>query len=134
MQGNYSIRRSLTGMKHVTVTFGRSYKIFLAVAAILTLQLLASGQFYLCGSVLIGALLTFFYFISAAARLEAVAQMGTDRAKRVMLIGLLLRLAMVFIVLGVAAHISTNLFLASSVCFATFYLTALGVLIYSERG
>ncbi len=132
MQGNYSIRRSLTGMKHVTVTFGRSYKIFLAVAAILTLQLLASGQFY--GSILIGALLNFFYFISAAARLEAVAQMGTDRAKRVMLIGLLLRLAMVFIVLGVAAHISTNLFLASSVCFATFYLTALGVLIYSERG
>lgn len=121
-------------MRQVVLTFGRGYKIFLAVAAMMTLQLLASGQTYLCGSVLIGALLAFFYIVSAAARLEAAAKMNRAQAKRVMLIGLLLRLTMVFAILALAVHISTNLFLATAVCFVVFYVTALGVLVYYERG
>lgn len=115
------------------VAFGRSYKIFLAAAAIMAIQLIAAEKLFLCGSILIGALLNFFYFISAAARLEAASKMTQPQAKKIMLVGLVLRLLMIFIVLAVAAHISTQLFLASSACFVTFYLTSLGVLVYDER-
>lgn len=120
-------------MRQVIIIFGRSYKIFLAVAAMMTIQLVSAGRAFLCGSILIGALLSFFYFVSAAARLEAAAKMSAAQAKRVMLIGLILRLAMVFVVLAVAVHISTELFLASAGCFVVFYVTALGVLMYSGR-
>ena len=123
----------VANMRQVIFIFGRSYKIFLAVAAIMAIQLISAGQLFLCGSILIGALLSFFYFVSTAARLEAAAKMNQDQAKRIMLIGLILRLLMVFIVLAVAARISTQLFLASSVCFIVFYVTALGVLVYAER-
>jgi hypothetical protein len=88
----------------------------------------------LCGSVFIGALLAFFYFLSTAARLETAATMNQAQAKRTMLIGLLLRLLMISVVLAVAARISTELFLASSVCFIVFYVTALGVFMYFGRG
>lgn len=128
------MRRRLASMKQVIITFRRSYKIFIAVAAIMTIQLISAGQFFLCGAILIGALLSFFYFISAAARLEAAEKMNQAQAKKIMLIGLVLRLLMVFIVLAVAARISTELFLASSVCFVVFYLTSLGVLVYAGRG
>ncbi|MBR5912898.1 MAG: hypothetical protein IKZ58_00825 [Selenomonadaceae bacterium] len=120
-------------MKQVIITFGRSYKIFLAVAAIMAFNLILAGKIFLCGSILIGALLNFFYFISAAARLEAAEKMSQAQAKRVMLIGLVLRLLMVLVVLAVAVHISTELFIMSSVCFVTFYVISLGVLAYHER-
>lgn len=120
-------------MRQVIFTFKRSYKIFLAIAAIMTIQLISAGQIFLCGSILIGAMLSFFYFLSTAARLETAAKMNQTQAKKIMLVGLILRLLMVFIVLAVAAHISTNLFLASSVCFVVFYITSLGVLAYNER-
>ena len=120
-------------MRQVIVTFKRSYKIFVAVAAIMAIQLISAGQLFLCGSILIGALLSFFYFLSTAARLETAEKMNSSQAKRNMLIGMVLRLLMVFIVLAVAARISTNLFLSSSVCFIVFYLTSLGVLVYNER-
>ncbi|MBQ9486822.1 MAG: hypothetical protein IJU91_03335 [Selenomonadaceae bacterium] len=120
-------------MRQVIVTFRRSYKIFLAVAAILAIQLISAGQTSLCGSILIGALLSFFYFLSTAARLETAAKMNQTQAKKIMLVGMILRLLMVFVVLAVAAHISTQLFVASSVCFVVFYITALGVLVYDER-
>lgn len=97
------------------------------------IQLISQGQFFLCGAVLIGALLTFFWFVSSAARLEAAAKRNSAQAKKIMLIGLLLRLGMIFIVLAVAARISTELFLSTSVCFVVFYVTALGALIYHGR-
>lgn len=128
------MRRRLASMKQVIITFRRSYKIFIAVAAIMAVQLISAGQFFLCGAILIGALLSFFYFVSAAARLEAAEKMNQAQAKKIMLIGLVLRLLMVFIVLAVAAHISTELFLASSVCFIVFYVTSLGVLVHAGRG
>lgn len=99
----------------------------------MALQLFAAGKIFLCGSILIGALLNFFYFISAAARLEAAEKLNQAQAKRVMLIGLILRLLMVLVVLAVAVHISTELFLTSSACFVGFYITSLGVLAYHER-
>ena len=120
-------------MRQFIGIFRRSYKIFLAVAAFMALQLILAGQIFLCGAILIGALLNFFYFISAAARLEAAEKMNHAQAKRVMLIGLALRLLMVFVVLAVAVKISTQLFLASASCLVVFYVTSLGVLAYHER-
>ena len=121
-------------MKQIITIFGRSYKIFLAVAAMMIIQLAAAGKFFLSGSILIGALLNFFWFISTAARLETAAKTKNPaQAKKIMLIGLLLKLLMIFVVLAVAAHISAELFLTTSACFVGFYVTALGVLIYHGR-
>ena len=119
-------------MKQVLGIFAQNWKIFLAVMAVLSLQLISTGQLNLCGAVLIGALLNFFYFLSTAARLEAAAQAPAAQAKKIMLIGLLLRLGMIFAVLAVAVHISTELFLATAVCFGVFYFVTLFVLARSE--
>lgn len=119
-------------MKQVLGIFAQNWKIFLAVTAVLSLQLISAGQLNLCGAVLIGALLNFFYFLSTAARLETAANSPAAQAKKIMLIGLLLRLGMIFAVLAVAVHISTNLFLATAVCFGVFYLATLFVLARSE--
>lgn len=104
----------------------------MAVAAVLSLQLISAGQLRLCGAVLIGALLDFFYFLSTAARLEAAANSPVAQAKKIMLVGLLLRLGMVFAILAVAVHISAELFLAAAVSFGVFYLTTLFVLARAE--
>jgi len=119
-------------MRQVFSTFKESWKIFLAVAAVLSLQLISAGQLKLCGAVPTGALLSFFYFLSTAARLEAAANSSAPQAKKIMLVGLILRLGMVFAVLAVAVHISTELFLATAVSFGVFYLTSLVVLARSE--
>lgn len=122
-------------MKQVILTFKRGYKIFLAVSAVIVIQLAAVGKIFLCGSVLIGALVAFFYFLSTAARLETAAKINNvAQAKKIMLVGLLLRLLMISVVLAVAAKISTELFLASSACFVVFYVTSLGVFMYFGRG
>lgn len=104
----------------------------MAVAAVLSLQLISAGQPRLCGAVFIGALLNFFYFMSTAARLEAAANSPAPQAKKIMLVGLLMRLAMVFAILAVAVHISTQLFLASAVSFGVFYLASLIILARAE--
>lgn len=134
LQGKIFQRRSVSHMRQVIIKFKRGCKIFLAIAAMLAIQLFSAGKIFLCGSIVIGALLSFFYFVSTAARLEAAAKMNQAQAKRTMLIGLLLRLLMVFVVLAVAAKISTELFIATAACFVTFYVTALGVLMYFGRG
>ena len=122
-------------MKQVILTFRRGYKMFLAVAAMMLIQLISIGQYYLSGSVLVGALLAFFYFLSTAARLETAAKINNvAQAKKTMLVGLLLRFLMIAVVLGVAARISTELFLTSAICFVVFYVTGLGVLVYFGRG
>lgn len=104
----------------------------MVVAAVLSLQLISAGRFDLCGAVLIGALLNFFYWLSTAARLEVAANAPAPQAKKIMLIGLLLRLGMIFAVLAVAVHISTELFLAAAVSFGVFHLFTLFVLARSE--
>ena len=126
------VASKFSSMKQVLGIFAQNWKIFLAVMAVLSLQLISAGQLNLCGAVLIGALLNFFYFLSTAARLEAAAQAPAAQAKKIMLIGLLLRLGMIFAVLAVAVHISTELFLATAVCFGVFYLATLFVLARSE--
>ncbi len=132
-QGIINLRRSTTGMRQVLNAFGQSYKIFLAVAAILAVQLFGTGKLHLCGAILVGAILTLFWFLSTAARLETIIGTDKEKAKRIMLVGLLFRLGMVFAVLGVAVHISADLFIASASCFGTFYLTALAVLVKHGR-
>ena len=104
----------------------------MAVAAVLSLQLISAGQWRLCGAVPIGALLNFFYFLSTAARLEAAASKPAPQAKKIMLVGLIFRLGMFFAVGAVAVHISTELFLAMAISFGVFYLTSLFVLARSE--
>ena len=131
-KGKSSLRRSVARMRQVLSTFKESWQVFLAVAAILSLQLISAGQPRLCGAVLIGALLNFFYFVSTAARLEAAANSPAPQAKKIMLVGLLMRLAMIFVVLAVAVHISTQLFLASAVSFGVFYLASLIILARAE--
>ena len=126
---------NVSSMRQVILTFKRGYKFFIAIAASLVINLISIDKFSLCGAVLIGALLAFFYFLSTAARLETAAKIkNVAQAKKIMLIGLLLRLLMISVVLAVAAKISTELFLASSVCFVVFYVSALGVLVYFGRG
>ncbi len=115
-------------MRQVLSTLKKSWKVFLAVAAVLSLQLISRGRPDLCGAVPIGALLSFFYLLSTAARLEAAANAPVAQAKKIMLVGLLLRLLMVFVILAVAVHISTELFLTAAVSFGVFYLTILFVL------
>ncbi|MBR1646215.1 MAG: hypothetical protein IJ685_05480 [Selenomonadaceae bacterium] len=115
-------------MRQVLSTFKNSWKVFLSVAAVLCLQLISVGRLDLCGAVPIGALLSFFYLLSTAARLEAAANSPAAQAKKIMLVGLLFRLLMIFVVLAVAVHISTELFLSAAVSFGVFYLTALFIL------
>lgn len=132
-EGKIFIASKFSCMRQVLSTFKGSWKIFLTVAAVLSLQLISAGQWRLCGAIPIGALLNFFYFMSTAARLEAAAQSPAPQAKRIMLVGLLMRLIMIFAVLAVAVHISTELFLASAVSFGVFYLTTLFVLARSRE-
>jgi len=119
-------------MKQVLSAFKQGWKIFFGVAAVLSLQLISAGQLRLCGAVPIAALLNFFYFFSTTARLEAAANSPAAQAKKIMLVGLLLRLAMIFAVLAVAVHISTEIFFATAVSFGVFYLTTLFILARSE--
>ena len=119
-------------MRQVLSVFIKEWKVFLGVAAVLSMQLVSAGQLRLCGAVLIGALLNFFYWLSTAARLEAAANSPAPQAKKIMLVGLLLRLGMVFAVLAVAVHIATELFLAAAVSFGVFYLATLFSLARSE--
>ena len=119
-------------MRQILSVFIKEWKVFLGVAAVLSMQLVSAGQLRLCGAVLIGALLNFFYWLSTAARLEAAANSPAPQAKKIMLVGLLLRLGMVFAVLAVAVHIATELFLAAAVSFGVFYLATLFVLARSE--
>ena len=126
------VASKFANMKQVLGIFAQNWKIFLAVAAVLLLQLISAGQLRLCGAVLIGALLNFFYFLSTAARLKAAANSPAAQAKKIMLIGLLLRLGMIFAVLAVAVHISTELFLATATCFGVFFFITLFVLARSE--
>ena len=131
-KGKMPVASKCDCMRQVLSTFKESWKIFSAVAAVLSLQLISAGQLKSCGAVLTGALLNFFYFLSTAARLEAAANSPAPQAKKIMLVGLLLRLGMIFVVLAVAVHISTELFLATAISFGVFYFASLFVLARSE--
>ncbi|MCR5834114.1 MAG: hypothetical protein K6G55_05650, partial [Selenomonadaceae bacterium] len=71
-------------MKYVLNTFKTNWKIYLALAAVMALQLISANQFRLCGAILIGALLNFFYFLSTAARLQAAANAPRAQSKKIM--------------------------------------------------
>ena len=131
-EGKMPVASKFAYMRQILSVFIKEWKVFLGVAAVLSMQLVSAGQLRLCGAVLIGALLNFFYWLSTAARLEAAANSPAPQAKKIMLVGLLLRLGMVFAVLAVAVHIATELFLAAAVSFGVFYLATLFVLARSE--
>ena len=89
-------------MKQVFYALGQGYKIFLAVAAILAVQLFGAGKLHLCGAILVGAILTFL-----GARHLNILQLGDETAK-----GLGLRVDLVRSLLTAVAA----LLAASAVC------------------
>ena len=114
----------------------RMKKFFIAATLLMVINLAANGRADLIGAVLIGYVLAAFYIASTAARLNSIATLNQSAAKRQWLIGLALRLLMVFVVFNVAVHLSTEIFFTSAVSFMIFYAAALLGLImtsYSQK-
>ena len=112
----------------------RMKKFFIAATLLMVINLAANGRADLIGAVLIGYVLAAFYIASTAARLQSIATMNHAAAKRQWLIGLALRLLMVFVVFNVAVHLSTEIFFISAVSFMIFYAaTLLGLIITSYK-
>ncbi len=114
----------------------RMKKFFVAATLLMAINLAANGRADLIGAMLIGYALAAFYIASTAARLNSIATLNQSAAKRQWLIGLALRLLMVFVVFNVAVHLSTEIFFTSAVSFMIFYVAALLGLImtsYSQK-
>ena len=103
----------------------RVKKFLIAATLLLAINLAANGRADLIGAALIGYMLAAFYIASTAARLQAIATMNQAAAKRRWLIGLALRLLMVFVVFNIAVHLSTEIFFTSAISFMIFYAAAL---------
>ena len=112
----------------------RVKKFLMAATLLLAINLTANGEAELFGAVIIGYVLAAFYIASTAARLRSIMSMAQPTAKRQWLIGLALRLTMLFVVLNIAVHISPKIFFMVAVSFVIFYAAALlGLIITSYR-
>ena len=122
-------------MRAIILTSIRRMKKFLAaVSLLMAINLTANGRADLLGAVLIGYVLAAFYVASTAMRLESIATLNQQDAKRRWLIGLALRLLMVFVVFNVAVHLSKEIFFTSALSFMIFYGAALlGLIMTSYR-
>ena len=122
-------------MKKILSASLRNVKKVLAVVTLATiLNLVLIGHLELFPAVLMGYVLAAFYIVSIAARLSSIAGLSQDQAKRRMLFGLLLRIAMILIVLLVGLKISEQVFFAMIGGFFTFYVTSLlGLVITSYK-
>ena len=122
-------------MRDIILTSFRRVKKFLAaVSLLMVINLTANGRADLLGAVLIGYVLAAFYIASTAMRLESISTLNQAAAKRRWLIGLALRLLMVFVVFNVAVHLSTEIFFTSALSFLVFYGAALlGLIMTSYR-
>ena len=120
--------------KILSVSFKNVRKILAAATLMIIIDLIAIDHFELLPAVLVGYVLAAFYIISIAARLSSVAGLSQEQAKRRMLFGLILRIAMLLIVLFVGLKISQIVFFSMVGGFLTFYLTAqLGLIITSYK-
>ena len=107
-------------------------KILLAAGLVtlgVAVNLLAAGRISLFPSYLAGYLLGAAYFFTATLRLKRAAGLNKTSAKREMLIGLVLRLLMMFVVLGAALQISQSVFMTVATGFGVFYVLFLAHLI-----
>ena len=117
----------LTSIKNVK-------KVFAVMTFAIIINLTAVNHLELFPAILVGYVLAAFYIISTAARLSSVIGLTTEKAKRRMLIGLILRIAMISIVLFAGLKISEMIFFSMVTGFFTFYITAhLGMIITSYK-
>ena len=115
-----------------TVSFKNMRKVLAAVTIIFVINLAVIGHLELLPAVLIGYILAAAYIISTAARLSSVIGLSQEKAKRRMLFGLILRMAMFLIVLLVSLKISKLIFFSMAAGFFAFYVVAyLGLIITS---
>ena len=120
--------------KILLASFRNVKKIFAAVTLMIIIDLIAVDHFELFPAVLIGYILAAFYIISTASRLSSIVGLSQDQAKRRMLFGLILRIAMLLIVLFVGLKISELIFFAMILGFLTFYVVAhIGLIMTSYK-
>ena len=117
-------------MKNFFVKESRKLCIGLGGAALMVaLNLAVGGQIFLLPAYLAGYFLAAAYLTVAGFRLRRTVGKDKASAKREMLIGMLLRLVMLFAVLGAALKISFNVFMTVIAGFGVFYVLFLAHLI-----
>ena len=109
-------------------------KVLAAGTLMIIVNLISIGHFELFPAVLVGYALAAFYIVSMAARISSVMGLSQEQAKRRMLFGLILRMAMLLIVLFVGLKISEMVFFSMVTGFLTFYLISqLGLIVTSYK-
>ena len=120
--------------KILSVSFKNVRKVLAAVTIIFVINLAVIGHLELLPAVLIGYVLAAAYIFSTAARLSSIMGLSQEQAKRRMLFGLVLRMAMLLIVLLVGLKISQIVFFSMAAGFFTFYVVAhLGLITTSYK-
>ena len=116
------------------VSLKRVKKLLLVVTLMIIINLLVVGHIELLAANLVGYFLAAIYIFSTAMRLSSIVGLSQEQAKRRMLIGLILRMAMLLIVLFVGLKISEMVFFSIVGGFLTFYMIAhLGLIITSYK-
>ena len=110
--------------KILSVSFKNVKKVLAAITIMIIINLAVIGHLELFPAVLIGYVLAAAYIISTAARLSSLVGLSQEQAKRRMLVGLILRIAMLLIVLLVGLKISQFVFFSMVAGFLTFYAVA----------
>ena len=117
-------RKCWSMKKILSVSFKNVKKVLAAITIMIIINLAVIGHLELFPAVLIGYVLAAAYIISTAARLSSLVGLSQEQAKRRMLVGLILRIAMLLIVLLVGLKISQFVFFAMVAGFLTFYAVA----------
>lgn len=122
-------------MKKILSTSIKNVKSVLVIVTFaIAFNLIVEGHFELLPAVFIGYVLATAFIISTAARLSSTIGLTKDQAKRRMLLGLLLKLLMLWIVLLVGLKISELVFFSMVTGFLSFYLVAqLGLIMTSYK-
>ena len=116
------------------VSLKRVKKLLLAVTLMIVINLIVVDHIELLAANLVGYFLAAIYIFSTAMRLSSILGLSQEQAKRRMLIGLILRMAMLLIVLFVGLKISEMVFFSIVGGFLTFYIIAhLGLIITSYK-
>ena len=110
--------------KILSVSFKNVRKVLAAITIMIIINLAVISHLELFPAVLIGYVLAAAYIISTAARLSSLVGLSQEQAKRRMLVGLILRIAMLLIVLLVGLKISQFVFFSMVAGFLTLYVVA----------
>ncbi|MBO6204242.1 MAG: hypothetical protein J6O13_12000 [Selenomonas sp.] len=110
------MKRFIIGLGVITLTVGS--------------MLVANGQTELIGALIIGFVTGLVFLGNMSMRLWRSAHLSAGNAKRQMLWGLVLRLAVLFIVLFAAVQISTQVFSMVALGFVLCYAWAMVLMIH----